>query len=84
MQTTDEPYGPLVVCGLIFVAVLLNFILRIKNRCVLSLLLLLSPLILPLASHTQLDCSRSPRSSSFVVVVVVVVAILRCGENIPD
>ncbi|TKA50653.1 hypothetical protein B0A53_06170 [Rhodotorula sp. CCFEE 5036] len=28
----DEPYGPLVVCGLIFVAVLLNFILRIKNR----------------------------------------------------
>ncbi|POY75290.1 hypothetical protein BMF94_1661 [Rhodotorula taiwanensis] len=28
----DEPYGPLIVCGLIFVAVLLNFILRVKNR----------------------------------------------------
>ncbi|BGP56345.1 hypothetical protein JCM8202_000380 [Rhodotorula sphaerocarpa] len=28
----DEPYGPLVVCVLIFVAVLLNFILRVKNR----------------------------------------------------
>ncbi|GAA5875323.1 hypothetical protein JCM8547_003204 [Rhodosporidiobolus lusitaniae] len=28
----DEPYGPLVVCALIFLAVLVNFILRVKHR----------------------------------------------------
>lgn len=33
---TDEPYGPVVVCGLIFVAVLLNFILRVRHRSVSS------------------------------------------------
>ncbi|GAA6059960.1 hypothetical protein JCM10212_001309 [Sporobolomyces blumeae] len=28
----DEPYGPVLVCILIFVAVLVNFILRVKHR----------------------------------------------------
>ncbi|GAA5839336.1 hypothetical protein JCM9279_005910 [Rhodotorula babjevae] len=28
----DEPYGPVVVCGLIFVAVLVNFVLRVRHR----------------------------------------------------
>ncbi|GAA5867990.1 hypothetical protein JCM5296_003854 [Sporobolomyces johnsonii] len=28
----DEPYGPVVVCVLIFAAVLLNFVLRVKHR----------------------------------------------------
>ncbi|GAA6052968.1 hypothetical protein JCM3770_001153 [Rhodotorula araucariae] len=28
----DEPYGPVVICGLIFVAVLINFVLRVRNR----------------------------------------------------
>ncbi|GAA5987240.1 hypothetical protein JCM10908_001873 [Rhodotorula pacifica] len=28
----DEPYGPVFVCGLIFFAVLVNFILRVKHR----------------------------------------------------
>lgn len=30
----DEPYGPVVVCGLIFVAVLVNFVLRVRHRYV--------------------------------------------------
>ncbi|GAA6010044.1 hypothetical protein JCM10207_007533 [Rhodosporidiobolus poonsookiae] len=28
----DEPYGPVIVCALIFVAVLANFIIRVKHR----------------------------------------------------
>ncbi|BGP17557.1 hypothetical protein JCM10213_004098 [Rhodosporidiobolus nylandii] len=28
----DEPYGPIVVCVLIFIAVLVNFILRVQHR----------------------------------------------------
>ncbi|GAA5973433.1 hypothetical protein JCM21900_006340, partial [Sporobolomyces salmonicolor] len=28
----DEPYGPVVVCVLIFAAVLVNFVLRVKHR----------------------------------------------------
>ncbi|GAA6028802.1 hypothetical protein JCM8097_007403 [Rhodosporidiobolus ruineniae] len=28
----DEPYGPVLVCALIFLAVLVNFILRVKHR----------------------------------------------------
>ncbi|GAA5829896.1 hypothetical protein JCM3766R1_006693 [Sporobolomyces carnicolor] len=28
----DEPYGPVIVCALIFVAVLTNFILRVRHR----------------------------------------------------
>ena len=43
----DEPYGPVVVCGLIFVAVLVNFVLRVRHRYVprrsLSLALLVRP-----------------------------------------
>jgi len=36
-RCTDEPYGPVVVCVLIFAAVLTNFILRVKHRFVLFL-----------------------------------------------
>lgn len=67
---TDEPYGPLVVCGLIFVAVLLNFILRIKNRYVCVSLssfwfLSLSPSLSPAGDGRQSSSSFRPLAAFF-------------------
>lgn len=66
----DEPYGPLVVCGLIFVAVLLNFILRIKNRYVCVSLssfwfLSLSPSLSPAGDGRQSSSSFRPLAAFF-------------------
>lgn len=73
----DEPYGPLVVCGLIFVAVLLNFILRIKNRYVrVPSSFLIPPSRLPERGSTALVLCAPP--SVVVVVVVVIATTLRC------
>lgn len=74
----DEPYGPVVVCGLIFVAVLVNFVLRVRHRCV-------GGLSLSLFSPSPSLCARpAPRRVSFFLGGLTDVCLgVRCIQGGP-